>query len=408
MKVRELGALLRRPSVTASSDARRLRRCWTIDDLGREAARYLPKPVSDFIDGGAGSETTMRRNREALDGVELVPRSLRDVGDIDLTSRVLGGGSSLPIVLGPTGGTRATRSGGELEVARAAAAKGVPYTSATFANTTLEELAAAGPSTRWFQLYVFRDRELTRELILRARAASYTALVVTVDTPVVGKRPRDLRNGFTLPLSIGIGTLLEGARHPAWSMQFLRGPMLTIPNLGARGVRVPVEHDPSSQMTVDPALTWADISWILETWEGPLVVKGLMAVADARDAAAVGASGIVVSNHGGRQLDGAAPTLDALPRIVDAVGEQLEVMFDSGIRSGADIVRALALGAKTVLIGRAYLYGLAAGGEAGVRRAIEILEAELRETMALLGVASLAELDRSLLNSRRVPAWRAS
>jgi len=389
-------ALLRVQRPELDGDRRRLARCHTVDDLRTTARRRLPRAVFDYVDGAAEDEVTMRRNRDAFAELELVPSVLRDVGEVQLGTEVLGARTALPLVLGPTGFTRMVHPDGELAVARAAAARGVPYTAATLGTTSLEDIAAAGSPPQWFQLYVWRDRGLCRELITRAREAGYRALVLTVDTPVPGARERDLRNGLTIPPELGLRTLADGARRPHWWWGLLRSEAVTFANVRhvAGGPQAVMEF---VGRQFDPTVTWDDIAWMVQTWGGPFVVKGVLTATDARRAAAAGVDAVVVSNHGGRQLDRVGATITTLAEVVDAVGDDLEVLVDSGFRRGTDIVTALALGARAVLLGRPQLYGLAAGGQAGVEKVLDLLAAELRRALQLLGVTDVRRLDRSVL-----------
>ena len=353
----------------------------------------------DYIDGGAEDEITLQRNAGAFDDLVLTPRVLRDVDDVDLSTTILGSESSLPFALAPTGFTRMTHHEGELAVARAAGRARIPYTLSTMGTRSIERVASVASGPLWFQLYVWRDRGLAKELIERARAAGYDALLLTVDVPVPGARERDLRNGLTIPPSLGVRTFFEGARHPHWWWRFLTGDVLSFESVSDRAAK------PSGVMAFlaeqfDPSVTWDDLEWMLQAWNGPFVLKGVVDPDDARRAADAGVTGIVVSNHGGRQLDRGPATIDALPGIVDAVGDRLEVLFDSGIRRGGDIVTALALGARACLIGRAYLYGLGTAGEAGVDKAIELLAAELRRSMQLVGARTVRDLEPSIVTRR--------
>lgn len=395
----EMVALLRVQRPELDGDRRRLARCHTVADLRATARRRLPRAVFDYVDGAAEDEVTLRRNRSAFDELELVPSVLCDVGEVELGTEVLGARTALPLVLGPTGFTRMVHPEGELAVARAAAARGIPYTAATLGTTSLEEIAAAGSPPQWFQLYVWRDRGLCTELISRAREAGYRALVLTVDTPVPGARERDLRSGLTIPPELGLRTLADGARRPHWWWGLLRSEAVTFANVRhvAGGPQAVMEF---VGRQFDPTVTWDDIGWMVEAWGGPFVVKGVLTAADARRAAATGVDAVVVSNHGGRQLDHVGATLTALTEVVDAVGGDLEVLVDSGFRRGTDIAKALALGARAVLLGRPQLYGLAVGGQAGVERAVDLLAAELRRALQLLGVTDVAQLDRSVLRRR--------
>jgi L-lactate dehydrogenase (cytochrome) len=305
----------------------------------------------------------------------------------------------LPLILSPVGSPGMFHHDGELAVARAARHAGLAYGVSTLATRSLEAIAdEAQGSPLWFQLYLWGDRSAARKMVAQARAAGYRALLLTVDSAVRSKRERELRHGIALPTpELSLAALLSGARHPAWAWHFLTSPALGFPNLAMNG---PTSRQRLTQM-FDGTVSWADLDWIRQEWDGPIALKGVMSEADARRAADEGVDAVIVSNHGGRQLDHVPATLEVLPGIADAVGDRVEVLFDSGIRRGSDIVTALALGARAVLIGRAHLYGLAAAGEAGVRHAIDILAGELRGTMALCGAATLADLDRSLVRAAR-------
>jgi L-lactate dehydrogenase (cytochrome) len=319
------------------------------------------------------------------------PRVLRDVSHVDRSTTVLGRPAALPLVLAPTGFTRLMHAAGEVAVARVAAEAGIPYALSTVGTTSPEALAAAVPAgRRWFQLYVWRDRGRSRELLARVRNQGFEALVLTVDVPVAGARLRDVRNGMTLPPTLTWRSIVDGACRPAWWFDLFTTEPLSFATLGGPGGS-PAEL---INATFDPTVTIDDIAWLREQWDGPVLVKEIQAVADAEAVAAVGVDGVVVSNHGGRQLDRAATPLDVLPGVVDAVGDRLEVLVDGGVRSGADIAAAVALGARAVQVGRPYLYGLMAGGEAGVARAVEILRVGFVRTLQLLGVTDVAGLDR--------------
>ncbi len=394
-----MASLLRLERPHLPTDAARLQRCHTIDDLRSAARRRLPRAAFDYLDGGAEDEVTLGRNRAAFDGWELVPRVLRDVASVDLSTEVLGVPYALPLVLGPTGFTRMMHPAGERAVAAAAERYGVPYCAATLGTTSLEDVRAVGDAALWFQLYVWRDRGLSKELVARAKDAGYRALVLTVDTPVPGSRERDLRNGLTIPPALDLRTLADGARHPRWWWGLLGSEPLTFANVSH------VADEPTAVMEFvgaqfDPTVSWDDLGWLKDAWDGPLVLKGVLSPADARRAVDHGVDAVVVSNHGGRQLDHVPAALDALERIAQEVGGDLELLVDSGVRRGTDIAKALALGARAVLIGRPYLYGLSAAGQAGVERVLEILSAELLRTMQLLGVTSPAQLDGSVVSRR--------
>ena len=374
---------------------RRLARCHSIDDLARLARRRLPSGARGYLDGGGEGEYTLRRNRAAFDEVELLPRALVDVSDVDTSTTVLGTPVPLPIVLGPVGAPRMFHHEGERAAVRAAAAAGVPYGVSTLATVDIDDIVHEAPATVWFQLYLWGDREVARKLVARAQAAGCTALLVSADCTVRSKRERELRAGIKLPTpELTVQTLLDGGLHPSWAWHFLTSDALGFPN-----IEQAAGHTPDMAEMFDGSTCWADLQWLRQQWDGPLVVKGVLSPDDARRAASAGADGVIVSNHGGRQLDHVPATLDALPHIVDAVGDDIEVLFDSGVRRGTDILAALALGARAVLLGRAYLYGLAAAGEAGVRHAVDILADEFRRAMALTGAPSIAALDRTLLRA---------
>ncbi|MET7996763.1 alpha-hydroxy acid oxidase [Amycolatopsis sp. NPDC005232] len=385
----ELAPLLRPKPVVLNGSRRRLGGAATVDDLRRVARRRTPRAVFDYTDGGAGSELSMARNRAAFDRVEFRPGVLRDVSEVDTSATILGSSAALPLALAPTGFTRMMHHEGELAVARAAAAASVPYALSTMGTTSATDLAAAVPQVRrWFQLYLWRDRERSRELVRAAEAAGYEALVLTVDTPVAGTRLRDVHNGMTIPPSLTARTFLDGALRPHWWFNLLTTEPLQFASFSNWEGTV---ADLANHM-FDPSATIADVAWLRETWPGKLIVKGVQQADDAIAAVDAGADAVVVSNHGGRQLDRAPVPLEELPSVLAAVGDRAEVYLDGGIRSGADVVAAVGLGATAVLIGRAYLYGLMAGGEPGVRRVLDLLTAEARQTMQLLGVASVKEL----------------
>ncbi len=357
------------------------------------ADRRVPRAVFDYVDGAAEQELSLRRARRDFREVEFQPRVLRDVADVDTSREILGQRSPQPFVLAPTGFTRMMHAQGESAVARAAGDHGVTYALSTMGTTSIEEVAAAAPSTRrWFQLYVWQDRDRTDDLVARAAAAGYEALVLTVDTPIAGARLRDVRNGLTIPPSLTWATLVDGALHPSWWFDLFTTQPLEFASL--RHFDGTVADLVNSMF--DPSVTFDDLEWLCGRWDGPVVVKGIQTVDDAREVAARGAAAVIVSNHGGRQLDRAPTPLQRLPAVVDAVGDQVEVMVDGGILSGADIVAALANGARACLVGRAYLYGLMAGGQAGVDRALQILSDEIARTLRLLGVARIDDLEPSM------------
>ena len=377
------------------STARRLARSHSIADLRRLAKRRLPRAVFDYADGAAEDEVTARRNEAAFEDYELLPRVLRDVSSVDLSTTVLGTPVSMPVMLAPTGMTRLFHHDGETAAARAAHRAGVVYTLSSLSTVSIEDLAKASDGPRWFQIYVWKDRGLVREFFDRCRSAGYDALMLTVDMPVLGQRERDLRNGMTIPPSLTLGSALDAALHPSWWWNFLTKPRIGFANVAGKG------DAGRGDLTVlwtyintqfDPSVTWRDLEWMIGEWNGSFAVKGVLDPEDAARAASLGARGIVVSNHGGRQLDHSPASLDALPAVVEAVAGRAEVILDGGIRRGADVVKALALGARACAIGRAYLYGIGAGGEQGVDRALELLRAELRRALALLGCPSVTAL----------------
>jgi len=393
-----LAPLLKRPPRTASRLQRRLNRAADIADLRELGRRRTPRPVFDYVDGGAGDEIAMARAVAAFDRIEFRPRVLRDVSTVDTTTTLLGRSSSLPLAFSPTGYTRMMHAAGEIAVASVAARGGIPYTLSTVGTTTPERLAATVPAgRRWFQLYVWNDRARSRALVERAADAGFDVLVLTVDVPVGGGRWRDVRSGLVIPPELTLRTFVEGALHPRWLFDFLTTEPPTFATLESTG---PSSVEEMARTMFDPSVEFDDIAWCREMWHGPIVVKGVQDPSDAIRLAEIGVDGIVLSNHGGRQLDRAATPLELLPDVVDAVGDRLDVLLDGGVRSGADVVAAVALGAKAVMVGRAYLYGLMAGGEPGVQRAFDILAADVRRTMQLLGVRQISELSRDFVRLR--------
>ena len=394
----ELAELLRPRRPPGDATDRRLARAATIGDLRELARRTVPRAVFDYTDGAAGAELSLRRSREAFERVEFCPSVLRDVSRVDPATTLLGCPAALPLAFAPTGFTRLMHTEGEAAVARVAGRAGLPYALSTMGTTSVEALADAAPEARrWFQLYLWRDREASAALVERAAAAGYEALVLTVDTPVAGPRLRDVRNGFTIPPTLTLRTVANAARHPRWWVDLLTTEPLEFASLSSWGGTVAELAD----RVFEPAATLADVRALRETWPGPLVVKGVQTADDARAVVDAGADAVVVSNHGGRQLDRAPTPLEQLPGVVLAVGDRAEVYLDGGILDGADVVAAVAFGARACLVGRAYLYGLMAGGERGVQRAADILAREVVRTMQLLGVTSVAELtpDRVRLRS---------
>jgi L-lactate dehydrogenase (cytochrome) len=393
----EFRPLLQVQPMTLDRTARRRRRAASVEDLRDQARRRVPRAVFDYTDGGAGREVSLRRSRAAFDRVEFLPTVLRDVSSVDVSTTVLGRPAALPLVMAPTGFTRMMNHQGEPAVARAAARAGVPYALSTMGTTSPERLAAEAPEARrWFQLYLWRDRAASTEIVRRAAENGYEALVLTVDTPVGGLRLRDVRNGMTIPPALTARTILDGARHPSWWANLLTTEPLEFASLNSFAGTV----SDLARKVFDPSATLADVRWLRDTWSGPLIVKGLLTVDDAVAAVDAGADGVVVSNHGGRQLDQSPTPLEQLPAIAEAVGERAEVYVDGGVMSGSDVMAAVTLGARAALVGRAYLYGLMAGGEAGVDRVLEILRKEMVTAMQLTGVTSVAELTKDRVRLR--------
>jgi L-lactate dehydrogenase (cytochrome) len=393
----ELQPLLRPKPLELDPVKRRLSKASTLSELRAVAKQQVPQAVFDYVDGAAEEETSLARAREAFRRVEFTPGILRDVSKVDTSTTILGKPSALPFVFAPTGFTRMMHHKGEIAVGRVARRIGIPYALSTMGTTSVEKLAEATPGLRrWFQLYLWKDRVASRELIRRAAAAGYEALVLTVDTPVAGARMRDVRNGLTIPPALTLKTIVDSAMHPAWWFNMFTTEPLNFASLNSWNGTVAdlVQH------MFDPSASFSDLEWLRQEWQGPLIIKGIQNVEDARAVVARGADAVVVSNHGGRQLDRAPTPLEQLPRVVEAVGSQVEVYLDGGILSGADVIAAVGLGARACLVGRAYLYGLMAGGEPGVQRAADILTKEIVRTLQLLGVRAITELGREQVHLR--------
>jgi L-lactate dehydrogenase (cytochrome) len=388
VNIGEIRELMRVKPPEPRAARRRLARCHDVADLRRSARRVIPRPVFDYVDGGADEELSLAGNVEAFRRWRFVPRALSDVSAVDTTGQVLGHAVPLPLVLAPAGFTRMMHPAGETAAARAAARHGLPYTLSTMATTSIADLAAAAHGDLWFQLYIMADSGLTRELVDRAAACGYRVLVVTVDTVVAGRRVRDVRNGLTVPPGLTVRTIAGIGSRPAYWLRMMRSPAMRYANVAARRSMTIAD----TAAFFHPGITWDDIAALRERWAGKLVIKGPLGAADARRAAEAGADGVQLSNHGGRQLDRAIAPVDLLPAVRDAVGQELAVLVDSGVRHGADIATAIALGADAAAIGRAYLYGLMAAGEPGVDKALDLLAEQFRRTLRLLGVASAAEL----------------
>ena len=370
-----------------------------IEDLRLEHQRRVPKAFFDYADRGSYTEDTLRANHDDLQQIKFRQRILVDVSKRDLSTNILGEPAAMPLILAPVGLLGMQHGDGEIHACRAAQAAGIPFTQSTMSICSIEDIAAAVDKPFWFQLYVMKDRGFIKELIERAIAAKCSALVLTVDLQVIGQRHQDIKNGMTVPPEWSLSKLVDFATKPAWVSGVLRGKRRTFGNLAGH---LKVSDDITSLSTwinsqFDTSLNWKDIDWIRSIWPGKLILKGILDVEDAELAAKTGAQAIVVSNHGGRQLDGAPSSIEVLPEIVDEVGAQMEIMFDGGIRSGQDVMRALALGAKSCMIGRAYAYGLGAGGQEGVAKALDILAKELATTMGLCGVNRIEEIDDHVL-----------
>ena len=371
----------------------------SIDDLRQRARRRLPRAIFDFIDGGAQDEITLRRNREDFRRIALIPRALTDVSQRDLSVSVLGQTYSSPLILAPTGLPGVVWPDGAMHAALAADAAGVGFCLSTMATSSIEEIARASRRPVWFQLYVMRDRELAKSMMQRAKAAGCSALVITVDVPMQGQRDRDVRNGLTVPPQFSAANAVDFALHPGWVWRFLTGPKVTLANFVGTGKgddMFTIAGFVNSQF--DQSVTWKDIDWVRSVWDGPLALKGILDGDDARLAVEHGVDALIVSNHGGRQLDGVPSAISVLAEVVDAVEGRSEVILDGGVRRGTDVLKALAIGARACMIGRPFLYGLAADGGAGVRKALEILRGEIDVSLALLGRAGVKQLDRSALS----------
>ncbi len=385
----ELRPLLRPAPFVRDADERRLLRAASIADLRRIARRRTPRAVFDYTDGAADGELSLHRAMAAYARVEFTPTVLRDVSATDTSREILGKRANLPFAFAPTGFTRMMHHEGERAVASVAQQVGIPYTLSTMGTTTIEEVAAAAPDARrWFQLYLWRDRAVAKDLVQRAADAGYDTLLLTVDTPVGGARLRDVRNGLTIPPALSLRTFVDGARHPHWWFNLLTTEPLRFASLDSTGGTV---ADMVNRV-FDPALTMDDVDWLRGAWAGKLVIKGVQNVDDAVRVVDAGADAVLLSNHGGRQLDRAPVPLELVEPTVQALGDRAEVLVDTGITHGADVLAAVALGARAALIGRAYLYGLMAGGRLGVEKAVTILAGEIVRTLQLIGVSSVDEL----------------
>lgn len=380
----------------------RFTKAHNIADLRTIARRKLPAPVFHYIDGGADDELTLLRNTSAFNDYELLPAQLSNVGHIDTKSTLFGRPVEWPVMISPTGGSKLFHADGEPAVARAAARHGMIYSLSTLGTTTIEDAAAASDGDKLYQVYVFRDRALTEEFIERCKSAGYVALALTVDTPVAGNRERDFVHGFSAAPKSRLRQVASFARHPGWLYRAIVRGDLEMVNITRSAVAQTIEGSIRDfiDKELERTLTWRDVEWLRARWDGPLVVKGVQTVDDCRKAADAGATAVMLSNHGGRQLESAPAPVDCVADVADALRDRLEIICDGGVRRGNHIVKALASGANAVSIGRGYLWGLAAGGEPGVDRALTILREEFERTMALVGCNSVSKLGRSYVRNR--------
>lgn len=403
--VETVRSVVRFKPIELDGTTRRLSRAADVDDLRRLAKRRLPRGVFDYIDGGAEDERTLERNASGFRRLEFRPRVLRDVSNVDTTTTILGTERPMPLILSPTGFTRIADSQGELAVARAAQRAGLPYGLSTLSTRSIEEVAAVSAGPKWYQVYTWRDRGLVKDMLDRAAGAGYEAIQLTVDTPVLGRRERDVRRGYTLPPKIGLDTIVDGIIHPGWTLDFLRNEPITFSNVAASN---PAGDGSASAVSLaeymnsqfDASLSWADVEWLQSVWSGPIVLKGIQTVADAELAVKAGVDAIALSNHGGRQLDDAPSIIELVEPVAQAVGGRIEIYCDGGVRRGSDIVKALALGATASMVGRPYLYALGAGGERGVDHVLDFFATGMRRTMALSGCQSIADIGPDLVRWR--------
>lgn len=374
-------------------------KAYSIEDLRLSAKRRLPRAIFDFFDGGAEDEVTLRDNEAAYKRMRLVPKVLTDVSTIDTSTLILGKRAELPMAIAPTGAVGFGRRGGDIAIARAAVAAGIPYTLSSTGTASIEQIADAAPGRLWFQSYILRNKPFLQALIERARVANYEALVITVDMPIGGKRERDFHNDFSVPFRFTPKNVLDFARRPGWLWDIIRYGMPVMENLVGLDTQATNATAIASSVgrNNDPSFNWESLQKIRDSWPRKLIVKGILGPEDAVRVAAMGCDAVVVSNHGGRQLDGAVASCDALPGVVKAINGRIPVLLDGGVRRGSDIFKALAMGAEGVMLGRATLYGVAAAGEAGASRALAILKDELIRTMQLCGVCSTGEIDASVL-----------
>lgn len=381
----------------------KLKDCCNIEDFRKLAGRRLPSPIFDFIDGGADDEVTLRRNTESFNQVDLIPEILAGMSTVDMSTTVLGQQLKMPLFFSPAAMQRLYHQDGELAVARVAEKFGTLYSVSTMSTTSLEEIAAATGGPKLFQLYMHKDQGLNRDLVTRCKAAGYQALALTVDTIVSGNRERDRRSGMTTPPQLTLKSLMSFAMHPEWSISYVLGARFELANVTryvkqGSDIASSVLDYINNQM--NSSISWSDAESVRKLWDGPFAIKGIISVADARRAVDIGASAIILSNHGGRQLDGSRTPFEQLPEMVDSVGDKIEVILDGGIKRGSHVLKALALGARACCGGRFYLFPLAAGGGQGVEQAMEIIYNEIYRNMMLMGCKSIKELDRSRVAAR--------
>jgi len=383
---------------------RKLSKAADVGDLRTMAKKRMPAGCFDYIDGAAQDEVTAVNNVSSFKNYYFRPRVLRDVAAISTTTTLLGGQIPFPVMIAPTGFDRIAHSQGELAVARAAQRAGIPYSLSTMGTRSIEEVAEVNDGRKWFQVYVWRDKPLLKEMLERAAASGYEGIMITVDTAVLGRRERDVRRGFSLPPKVGLDTIIDGIRHPRWTSDFLRAEPIQFANVkGSSAVgdgSTPVTLSDYINSQFDPALSWSDIEWFRDNWPGMIMIKGVQTVEDAEIAADMKLDGVILSNHGGRQLDYAPSPIDLVAPVADAVGDRTAVICDGGVRRGSDIVKAVAMGADACMIGRAYFYALGAAGERGVDWVLEFLRAGVEHTMALSGVGSIDDLTRDLIEVR--------
>ena len=402
-----LRSVMRFKPIELDGNKRRLTKVANVEDFRVIAKKRLPRAVFDYIDGAAEDERTTGRNASKFSEIEFVPKVLVAVEHINTETTLLGKKIPSPLVLSPTGFTRICHSEGELSVARAAARRGIPYGLTTMATRSIEEVGSVSNGPKWFQVYVWRDRDLVAQLLNRAKAQGFETIMITVDTAVLGMRERDVRNGMTMPPRLGLGTIIDGIKHPSWTRDFITHDPITFANIaGYSGIASDdaVTLGEFNQAQFDLNVKWSDIEWFRENWDGPIVLKGIQCVDDAKRAVNDhGIEGLMLSNHGGRQLEGAPAVIETVEPIANAVGHQSDIICDGGIRRGSDIVKAVAMGAKACSIGRPYLYALGAGGEPGVDHMLDLFEGGLKRTMALAGLQDIGDITRDRVRWQSEP-----